>query len=204
MQRLIETIQAYIHAVNRYRQHLFDQYTQSNDYYEQHYNTMAELQQFEYRDLINVRKEILNRFQWVINELEQTLDNLQSRRLSVADAQQNIDRPLMKEVSLILLTYLFSWFVSFSLDRCSHMFRLSNHLSMLIYLHLMNKRQGLKHVKHACQPKINGVFTRAIYKTRKKIYTLSIHSFIEEFPKFDLFLFVSKLISFFFGLIFLF
>lgn len=60
---------------------------------------MPELQQYEYRDLINVRKEILNRFEWVINELEQTIDNLQTRRLSVDDAQRSIDRPLVKEVS---------------------------------------------------------------------------------------------------------
>ncbi len=85
-------------AVSRYRQHLFNQYTQSNTYYEEHYGTMPELQQYEYRDLINVRKEILNRFEWVINELEQTIDNLETRRSSVADAQQRIDRPLVKEV----------------------------------------------------------------------------------------------------------
>ena len=59
---------------------------------------MPELQQYEYRDLINVRKEILNRFEWVMNELEQTIENLETRRLSVADAQQRIDRPLVKEV----------------------------------------------------------------------------------------------------------
>lgn len=59
---------------------------------------MPELQQYEYRDLINVRKEILNRFEWVINELEQTIENLESRRLSVLDAQERIDRPLVKEV----------------------------------------------------------------------------------------------------------
>ncbi|CAF2379304.1 unnamed protein product [Rotaria sp. Silwood2] len=96
--KLLETLQAYVTAVIRYRQHLFKQYTQSNTHYEQHYNTMPELQQYEYRDLINVRKEILHRFEWVINELEQTIDNLQSRRLSVADAQRSIDRPLVKEV----------------------------------------------------------------------------------------------------------
>ena len=59
---------------------------------------MPDLQQYEYRDLINVRKEILHRFEWVSHELEQIIDNLQNRRLSVADAQQRIDRPLMKEV----------------------------------------------------------------------------------------------------------
>lgn len=59
---------------------------------------MPDLQQYEYRDLINVRKEILNRFEWVINELEQTIESLQTRRVSVADAQQRIDRPLVKEV----------------------------------------------------------------------------------------------------------
>ncbi|CAF3629795.1 unnamed protein product [Rotaria sordida] len=96
--KLLETLQAYVTAVIRFRQHLFKQYTQSNTHYEQHYNTMPELQQYEYRDLINVRKEILNRFEWVINELEQTIENLQARRLSVADAQRFIDRPLVKEV----------------------------------------------------------------------------------------------------------
>ena len=95
----METLQAYIMVVNRYREHLFQQYSQSNVYYEQHYTNMPELQQYEYRDLINVRKEILNRFEWVINEIEQTTENLQSRRVSVADAQQRIDRPLVKEVS---------------------------------------------------------------------------------------------------------
>ncbi|CAF2929454.1 unnamed protein product [Rotaria sp. Silwood2] len=45
-----------------------------------------------------IRYQILHRFEWVINELEQTIDNLQSRRLSVADAQRSIDRPLVKEV----------------------------------------------------------------------------------------------------------
>ncbi len=70
---------------------------------------MPELQQYEYRDLINVRKEILNRFEWVINELEQTIENLQARRLTVADAQQRIDRPLVKEVRFILTLILFVW-----------------------------------------------------------------------------------------------
>jgi hypothetical protein len=70
---------------------------------------MPELQQYEYRDLINVRKEILNRFEWVINELEQTIENLQARRLTVADAQQRIDRPLVKEVRYILTLILFVW-----------------------------------------------------------------------------------------------
>lgn len=59
---------------------------------------MPELQQYEYRDLINVRKEILHRFDWVSHELEQIIESLQARRLSVADAQQRIDRPLVKEV----------------------------------------------------------------------------------------------------------
>lgn len=60
---------------------------------------MPELQQYEYRDLINVRKEILNRFEWVGHELDQIIEHLQSRRLSVVDAQQRLDRPLMKEVA---------------------------------------------------------------------------------------------------------
>jgi hypothetical protein len=61
---------------------------------------MPELQQYEYRDLINVRKEILHRFEWVSRELEQIIESLQARRLSVADAQQRIDQPLVKEVTL--------------------------------------------------------------------------------------------------------
>jgi hypothetical protein len=74
---------------------------------------MPELQQYEFRDLITVRKEILNRFEWVSNELEQTIENLQTRRLSVADAQQRIDRPLVKEVCLYnnLDLYLYIDFV---------------------------------------------------------------------------------------------
>ena len=67
--------------MTRYRQHLYKQYTQSNTYYDQHYRHMPELQQYEYRDLISVRKEILNRFEWVINELEQTIENLQKKGL---------------------------------------------------------------------------------------------------------------------------
>lgn len=62
---------------------------------------MPDLQQYEYRDLINVRKEILNRFEWVIDELEQIIENLKARQLSVADAQRSIDRPLLKEVCYI-------------------------------------------------------------------------------------------------------
>ncbi|CAF4199918.1 unnamed protein product [Rotaria socialis] len=96
--KLLETLQEYVTAVIRFRQHLFKQYTQSNTYYEQHYSAMPELQQYEYRDLMNVRKEILNRFEWVLNELEQTIENLQARRLSVADAQRSINRPIVKEV----------------------------------------------------------------------------------------------------------
>ena len=95
---MLETLQAYVTAVVRFREHLYKQYTNSNTYYDQHYNNMPDLQQYEYRDLINVRKEILNRFEWVINELEQTIENLQTRRVSVADAQQRIDRPIVKEV----------------------------------------------------------------------------------------------------------
>lgn len=69
---------------------------------------MPELQQYEYRDLINVRKEILNRFQWVITEIEQTIENLETRRLSVTDAQQRIDQPLVKEVCCrITLIYIY-------------------------------------------------------------------------------------------------
>ena len=90
----------------RYHRHLFNQYSQSNVYHEQHYTTLPELQQYEYRDLINVRKEILNRFEWVINELEQIIENLRTRRLTVADAQQRIDRPLVKEVFLNSIYYI--------------------------------------------------------------------------------------------------
>jgi len=72
---------------------------------------MPELQQYEYRDLINVRKEILNRFEWVMNELEQVIENLETRRLSVADARQRIDRPLVKEVCYIVT--LISLYINF-------------------------------------------------------------------------------------------
>lgn len=96
--KLLQTLQAYIAAVSRYRHHLFQQYTQSNTNNEQHYSSLPELQQYEYRDLINVRKEILNRFEWVINELEQIIESLEARRLTVGDAQQRIDQPLVKEV----------------------------------------------------------------------------------------------------------
>jgi hypothetical protein len=86
-------------AVNRYRQYLLQQYAQPNPFYEQHFTAMPDLQQYEYRDLINVRKEIIHRFEWVAHELEQTIESLQARRLTVADAQQRIDRPLVKEVT---------------------------------------------------------------------------------------------------------
>jgi hypothetical protein len=74
---------------------------------------MPELQQYEYRDLINVRKEILNRFEWVMNELEQVIENLETRRLSVADAQQRIDRPLVKEVCYIVTLISLSIYINF-------------------------------------------------------------------------------------------
>jgi hypothetical protein len=75
--------------VSQYRLHLFNQYTQSEVYFGE---------QNKYQDLINVRKEILKRFAWVIIELEQIIDNLQTRRLAIADAHQSIHRPLVKEV----------------------------------------------------------------------------------------------------------
>ena len=70
---------------------------------------MPELQQYEYRDLINVRKEILHRFEWVGRELDQIIESLQARRLSVADAQQRIDQPLVKEVTLTATRELFAF-----------------------------------------------------------------------------------------------
>lgn len=106
LKKLIETLKEYLTSVMRFRQHLFKQYTQSNTFYEQHYSSLPELQQYEYRDLISVRKEILNRFEWVTNELEQIIENLQARRLSIDDAQRSIDRPLVKEVCYTLFISL--------------------------------------------------------------------------------------------------
>jgi hypothetical protein len=89
---------------------------------------MPELQQYEYRDLINVRKEILNRFEWVVSELEQTIENLETRKLSVADAQQRIDRPLVKEVCdvqliiVILIKNIHFISCSYSLENNNHFY----------------------------------------------------------------------------------
>ena len=65
--------------------YLFNQYTQSIDAY-------------EHEELLNVRKEILQRFQSVINELEQTLGHLQRYRLTDVDVLEILNRPLVKEV----------------------------------------------------------------------------------------------------------
>ncbi len=71
--------------MSRYHLYLFNQYSQSNE-------------SCEYQDLVNVRKQILNRFEWVIVELKQALEKLQTHRVSVQDVEQSIDQPLMKEV----------------------------------------------------------------------------------------------------------
>ena len=142
---------------------------------------MPELQQYEYRDLINVRKEILNRFEWVINEIEQTIENLQSRRVSVADAQQRIDRPLVKEVSTKAFVARKDKktstrvCVTRSLNRPSMP---SCHLSMLLK-RIEPTDNGL------CRVKTNGDCMRVIYKTQKRIFTSLIHSFIEESPRYE-------------------
>jgi len=81
----LKTLQAYITAVSRYHLYLFNQYSQSDE-------------SCEYQDLVNVRKQILNRFEWVIVELKQALEKLQTHRVSVQDVEQSIDQPLIKEV----------------------------------------------------------------------------------------------------------
>ena len=81
----MKKLQKYITAVSQYRLQLFNQYTQSDQY-------------DEYEDLLSVRKEILNRFKWVIIELEQIIEDLQAHRLSVADACQSVTRPVVNEV----------------------------------------------------------------------------------------------------------
>lgn len=75
----------YLSVVNQYRLHLFNEYTQCD---ESHNN----------EKLLNVRRRILDRFEWVIIELEQIIENLQRGELTVIDAQQRIDRPRFKEV----------------------------------------------------------------------------------------------------------
>lgn len=47
---------------------------------------------------MNVRKEILHRFQLVIDDLEQTLENLQRHQLSDTDVHRIVNRSFMKEV----------------------------------------------------------------------------------------------------------
>jgi isoleucyl-tRNA synthetase len=88
----LKTLQTYIIAVSRYRLHLFHQYTQSNESCEQ-------------KDLLHVRKEILHRFQLVINELEQTMENFQAYRISDNDVQFIVNQPSMKEVVKSTLFY---------------------------------------------------------------------------------------------------
>lgn len=78
-------MQRYIIVVSQYRLHLFTQYTQLDDF-------------DNHEDLLRVRKQILNRFQWVISELEQIIERLQTHRISITDVEQSIDRPLIKEV----------------------------------------------------------------------------------------------------------
>ncbi len=81
----MKTLQTYINAVSQYRLHLFNRYNQSSDSY-------------EHQDLANVRKEILHRFQVVMDELEQTLENLQRYQLSDKDVHQIVNRPFIREV----------------------------------------------------------------------------------------------------------
>ncbi|CAF0887563.1 unnamed protein product [Rotaria sp. Silwood1] len=83
--KLLKLLKTYLTAVSQHRLHLFNQYIQSDESYDD-------------QDLINVRRQILDRFEWVIIELEQTIENLQRHQLSVIDAQQSIERPLVKEV----------------------------------------------------------------------------------------------------------
>ncbi|CAF2388407.1 unnamed protein product [Rotaria sp. Silwood2] len=83
--QLLKILKTYITAVSQHRLHLFNQYTQSDEFYDD-------------QNLLNVRRQILDRFEWVIIELEQIIENLQRRQLSVIDAQQSIERPLVKEV----------------------------------------------------------------------------------------------------------
>ena len=83
-------MRSYITMVTQHRLSLFDQYTQSNEHQTR-------------QDLRDVRKTILDRFQWVIVELERTIEHLQAERLSVVDAQRSLDRPMVKEVGRVSL-----------------------------------------------------------------------------------------------------
>ncbi|CAF3781871.1 unnamed protein product [Adineta steineri] len=83
--KLLKTLQTYIIAVSHYRLYLFNRYTQSDETY-------------EFPTLFRIRKQILNRFEWVIIELEQIIEDLQLHRLSITDVEQSINRPLIKEV----------------------------------------------------------------------------------------------------------
>ncbi|CAF2090102.1 unnamed protein product [Rotaria magnacalcarata] len=83
--KFLKALKLYLSIVSQHRLHLFNQYTQSDESYDD-------------QDLLNVRRQILDRFLWVMIELEQTIENLQRQRLTVMDAQQSIDRPLVKEV----------------------------------------------------------------------------------------------------------
>ena len=172
---------------------------------------MPELQQYEYRDLINVRKEILHRFEWVSRELEQIVENLQARRLSVADAQQRIDQPLVKEVTLtvraVRFLFLHQWarrkstgfqpnhqidllwlrlLRSKASQTCLIITRWLSRRSMLT-LHPSSKNSQQKGmIEYGLdQVKTNGACIHEIYKIQKKIYTSSIRLFIEGSPRYD-------------------
>ncbi|CAF0893242.1 unnamed protein product, partial [Didymodactylos carnosus] len=96
--RFLDKIRLYIDSCIRHREELFNQYNISNSYYEQHYTNMHEIQRVEYRDLLNVRNEILNRFDWVIIEMENISDNLRLHQITISDAELFIHRPLVQEV----------------------------------------------------------------------------------------------------------
>ncbi|CAF3339186.1 unnamed protein product [Rotaria socialis] len=83
--KFLKTLKLYLSIVSQHRLHLFNQYTQSDESYDD-------------QDLLNVRRQILDRFAWVMIELEQTIENLRRQQLTVMNAQQSIDRPLVKEV----------------------------------------------------------------------------------------------------------
>jgi hypothetical protein len=89
---LVKTLQRYITAVSQYRLYLFTQYTQSDEPY-------------KHKDLLHVRKVILNRFQSVISELEVIVDDLQTHRISISDAQQSIYRSAIKDVYILSQNY---------------------------------------------------------------------------------------------------
>ncbi|CAF1208802.1 unnamed protein product [Didymodactylos carnosus] len=101
--RLLKKIRLYTDSCIHHRDQLFTQYNISNSYYEQYYGKMAEIQRYkqlklEYRDLLNVRNEILNRFEWVIIEMKNIIDNLRSQQITISDAEALMNRPLIQEV----------------------------------------------------------------------------------------------------------